>query len=179
MSPQDILEAIATLTEAERRDLFARLLEVYGESPAVPQPKTVAKSDWEGQVDYLIVFDGGSKGNPGAGYGSYAVFDASGSGHTMRLAFEDAPMTNNEAEYHTLLAALRDLRTRLGKRASSRYIKILGDSQLVIRQVSGEWEAKDARMRALRDGVRAELAHFKGYRLGHQPREETLKVLGH
>ncbi len=179
MSLQEILEAIAALSEAERRDLFARLREIYADSPTVPRPKTAAQSDWEGQVDYLIVFDGGSRGNPGAGYGSYAIFDATGAGHTMRLAFEEQALTNNEAEYHTLLAALRDLHARLGRRSSSKYIKILGDSQLVIRQVSGEWEAKDSRMRALRDEARAELARFKGHRLGHQPREETLKVLGH
>jgi hypothetical protein len=34
-------------------------------------------------------------------------------------------------------------------------------------------------MQALRDEVLTELAKFKGYRLGHQPREETLRVLGH
>jgi ribonuclease HI len=77
------------------------------------------------------------------------------------------------------LAALRELQHRLGRRASAQYLKVMGDSQLVIRQVSGEWEAKDSRMRALRDEVRAELVKFKGYRLGHQSREATLRVLGH
>lgn len=179
MTPQQLLEAIAALTEAERRDLFARLREIYVEAPRVPIPKTTAYSPWDGQVDYLVVFDGGSRGNPGDGYGSYAIFDDKGAGHTTRLSFESSPLTNNEAEYHTLLAALSDLHRRLGRRASATTLKVLGDSQLVIRQVSGEWEAKDPRMQALRDEVLAELAKFKGYRLGHQPREETLRVLGH
>ncbi|MGQ0603780.1 MAG: ribonuclease HI family protein [Anaerolineales bacterium] len=149
-------------------------------------PKTTALSPWDGQVDYLVVFDGGSRGNPGPGYGSYAIFDdrgvgyaGEGAGYTTRLTFESGPLTNNEAEYHTLLAALRELHHRLGRRASATTLKVLGDSQLVIRQVSGEWEAKDLRMQALRDDVLTELAKFKGYRLSHQPREETLLVLGH
>jgi ribonuclease HI len=176
---QQILEAIAALTEAERGSLFARLRDVYGEAARVPAPRTTAVSEWDGQVDYLLVFDGGSRGNPGEGYGSYAIFDDKGAGYTTRLSFESGPLTNNEAEYHTLLAALRELQHRLGRRASAQYLKVMGDSQLVIRQVSGEWEAKDSRMRALRDEVRAELVKFKGYRLGHQSREATLRVLGH
>lgn len=179
MTPQQLLEAIAALTEAERRDLFARLHGVYAEAPYAPNPKITAHSPWDGQVDYLVVFDGGSRGNPGPGYGSYAIFDDKGYSQTVRLAFESEPMTNNEAEYHTLLAALRELQHRLGRRAGATTLKVLGDSQLVIRQVSGEWEANDPRMQVLRDEVLAELAKFKGYRLGHQPREETLRVLGH
>lgn len=130
-------------------------------------------------MDYLVVFDGGSRGNPGAGYGSYALFDDRGRRVVHQPLTFEGELTNNEAEYQTLLAALRDLHKRLAGRARRTTLKILGDSQLVIRQVAGEWEAKDARMRALRDEARAELARFKGCRLGHQPREETLKVLGH
>jgi ribonuclease HI len=179
MTPQQLLEAIAALSAAERQDLFARLREVYGETLRGAGPRATAESDWDGQVDYLIVFDGGSKGNPGSGYGSYAIFDATGAGFTTRLRFEAAPMTNNEAEYQTLLAALRDLNQRLGRRVAATTLKITGDSQLVIRQLSGEWEAKDPRMRALRDEARATLTQFKGHRLSQQPREDIVRILGH
>jgi ribonuclease HI len=131
------------------------------------------------QADYLVVFDGGSRGNPGQGYGSYALFDDRGRrlAHTA-LSFE-GQATNNEAEYQTLLAALRDLRGRLAGRARRAVIKVLGDSQLVIRQVRGEWQARDERMMALRDEVLAELRHFAEYRLAHQSRDDTLQILGH
>lgn len=179
MTVQQILEAIAALDEAGRRELFARLREIYTDAGRLPAPKFTAHTPWEGQVDYLIVFDGGSRGNPGEGYGSYAIFDDKGAGYTTRLSFESGPLTNNEAEYQTLLAALRELQHRLGRKAANTTLKVLGDSQLVINQTAGEWQAKDERMRALRDEVRAELGKFKGYRLAHQPREETLRVLGH
>jgi ribonuclease HI len=179
VTPQQLLEAIAGLPEADRQALFARLREVYGETLRGPAPRATARSDWDGQVDYLVVFDGGSRGNPGAGYGSYAIFDASGAGFTIRLTFEDGPLTNNEAEYQTLLAALRDLGQRLGRRAPAATLKITGDSQLVIRQLSGEWDARDGRMRALRDEARAALAQFQGYRLSQQPREDIVRILGH
>lgn len=179
MTEQEILEAIAALPEDERRSLLARLREIYLDAPPpAPRQQRLPVSDWAGPVDYLIVFDGGSRGNPGPGYGSYAIFDTAGSGQPVRLAFE-GEMTNNEAEYHTLLAAVRDLRKRLGSQAGNVTVKILGDSQLVIAQVSGQWKVKEPRLRALCDQVRAELRPFKGYRLVHQPREDTLRVLGH
>lgn len=179
MSPQDLLDAIAALPEAERRELLARLRERYPEDDAPNlQQGRLPLNDWTGPVDYLIVFDGGSRGNPGAGYGSYAIFDARGDGLPVRLEFP-GEVTNNEAEYMTLLAALRDLRRRLGHSTGHLAIKILGDSRLVIQQVSGAWQTKEPRLRALRDEVLAELSRFKAYRLAYQPREDTLKVLGH
>lgn len=179
MTLQQLLEAIAALPDADRQSLFGRLREVYGETLRGPAPQATAQSDWDGQVDYLLVFDGGSRGNPGAGYGSYAIFDATGAGFTIRLSFEAGPLTNNEAEYQTLLAALRDLGRRLGRRAAATTLKITGDSQLVLRQLAGDWEARDDRMRALRDEARAALAPFKGYRLSQRPREEIVRILGH
>lgn len=179
MTPQQILEAIAALPDEARPALFARLREIYGETLRGPAPRAAAQPGWDGQVDYLIVFDGGSRGNPGAGYGSYAIFDDTGAGYTTRLAFEAGPLTNNEAEYQTLLAALRELNLRLGGQAPAVTLKITGDSQLVIRQLSGEWEAREPRLQALRDEARAVLAGFKGYRLSQQPRADIVHILGH
>lgn len=181
MTPQQILEAIAALPEDERAGFFSRLRAIYVEAVPVPmvgKAQRLPLSDWAGQVDYMIVFDGGSRGNPGPGYGSYVIFDQLGGGTPVRLTF-DGEMTNNEAEYNTLLAALRDLRQRSALFVDQLAIKILGDSLLVINQVKGEWQAKEPRLRALRDQVLAELRHFKAYRLAYQPREDTLKVLGH
>ncbi len=138
----------------------------------------MALGEWEGPADYLIVFDGGSQGNPGVGYGSYAIFDGARKGQVNRLSFE-GQMTNNEAEYHTLLAALRDLQQRLGATVSEMTIEVRGDSSLVIEQVSGKWKAKDERMRHLRDEVRQALNRFKRFRLVQQPREDSVRVLGH
>jgi ribonuclease HI len=184
MTPQQILEAIAALSEADRRDLLSRLREVYGGGAQAGLPGPVAGTrrltadEWSGPFDYLVVFDGGSRGNPGAGYGSYIIFDSVGSGQIVRLDFE-REMTNNEAEYHSLLAALGDLRDRLGAAAGQTRVKVLSDSLLVISQVSGKWEAKEPRLRDLRDQARAELKRFLQYRLAYQPREDIVQILGH
>ena len=53
------------------------------------------------------------------------------------------PITNNAAEYEALLAGLQ-----LTKRIRADRIRVFGDSQLVVRQVSGEYEVKDPSLKA-------------------------------
>lgn len=127
------------------------------------------------------MFDGGSKGNPGAAYGSYRISPWGAERETIaRLQFGRG--TNNEAEYLSLIAALRALRAFLagsGKPTADTSIEIRGDSQLVLRQVGNKWKAKDSRMRALRDEVQSLLGGFGRVSLVEQPRERTVEVLGH
>ena len=176
---QSLLEAIAALPEDERQDLLSRLREVYGvPAPARQLGLGLSENGWTGPADYLIVFDGGSRGNPGAGYGSYALFDGTRPGQVQRLEFPD-PMTNNEAEYHTLIDALAGLAGRLGQRAAETSLEVRGDSQLVIQQGLGNWKATDERMRSLRDQARTGLRRFGKWRLVPQPREDSVRVLGH
>lgn len=178
----EALAVIASLTEDERRELFSRL----GVTPLPVRPAQpallgeFAANTLSGEADYVIVFDGGSEGNPGRGYGSYAIV-AHGRRELKRLTFGD-DMTNNEAEYATLLQALDDALGRI-ERASRLpeefTIEVRGDSALVLNQVSGEWQAKDERMRLMRNSARRSLRRFKANRLTRQPREETVKWLGH
>lgn len=135
----------------------------------------------EGGPVIRILFDGGSRGNPGPGYGSYHIQFPDGHRETVRLDF-GRRMTNNEAEYHALLAALEDLAGRLrgeGKSPGEFVLEIRGDSALVISQLTGQWKARNPRMRALRDRVRERLETFGGYRLERVPRGVVLRYLGH
>lgn len=182
MTIQQLLEAIAALPDSERTDLLARLWALYGPETAPPPARQMGlglgAGEWSEPADYLVVFDGGSLGNPGQGYGSYALFEGNRPGAAQRLTFPGS-LTNNEAEYMTLLAALRALLDRLGDDAEGRTLEVRGDSALVIQQVLGAWKAKDDRMRALRDEVRALLRRFSRWRLVQQPRQDTVRVLGH
>jgi len=178
MTVQEILEAIAALTEVERLDLLSRLREIYAVEPRPAPLDRAVSGDWERRADFMLVFDGGSQGNPGPAYGSYAIVDDKGEVKVERLSF-DVPLTNNEAEYHTLLAAIRALQRRVGGRAGRVVVVVRGDSQLVIEQVSGNWQAKEPRMRQLADEARQLLGKFKRYRLIWQPREDTVRMLGH
>jgi ribonuclease HI len=179
MSLQALLEQIAALPEADRADLLARLRELYDlPAPARQMGLALDTGEWTEPPDYLLVFDGGSQGNPGVGYGSYALFEGARPGRPERLSFPGS-LTNNEAEYLTLNTGLRDLLSRLGGQAATGSLEVRGDSALVLQQVQGNWKAKDERMRALRDEARALLRQFGRWRMVQQPREDSVRVLGH
>jgi len=129
----------------------------------------------------VIVFDGGSRGNPGPGYGSYALLFADHLPQVVHLEFEDE-MTNNEAEYEALICALEDLRGRLTAMGSDpRHCKVTahGDSRLVINQVTGAWKAREPRMLQRRDRVRQLLRSFGSVSFQQERREKIEEVLGH
>jgi len=179
-----ILEEIEALSEDERVDLFERLKE--REAPVaetqIELPLDFSSEEFEGRPDYVIIFDGGSHGNPGPGYGSYVLRRTEdGKESLVRLDF-GRTMTNNEAEYEALIAALQGLTERVesARRSVSEFsVEIRGDSALVINQVRGKWKAKDDRMHKLRNRARALLAPFGDHRLVQQPREKSVEVLGH
>lgn len=183
-----ILEQVRNLPDHERQVLLQHLTREFASSidyaPAPSQPELLAfdMPKIEGAADYVIVFDGGSHGNPGPAYGSYMVTEtASGTRDLVRLDFGQ-DLTNNEAEYRSFIASLEGLADRIvssGSDPSHSTVEIRGDSALALRQVEGAWKAKDDRMRAFRNRVRELLTRFQAYRLVHQGREESVRTLGH
>lgn len=128
-----------------------------------------------------IIFDGGSKGNPGQGYGSYALDWPAYPRQVVRLQFGNH-VTNNEAEYDTLIAALEAVNKRLaenGADPSTARVEIWGDSQLVLNQVKGEWQVNKAELRVRRDKARDLLEKFGSARLHYHDRSNNVEVLGH
>lgn len=133
-------------------------------------------------TDYTIVFDGGSRGNPGTGYGSYALIrNQDGKLRKKRLRFSDQ-VTSNQAEYRALIAALEDLVSTIEKARRSPTdfsVEIKGDSQLVMRQIEGSWKTKSLNLMPLRDRVEELLAQLGSFTLTWQPRQRSEKLLGH
>jgi ribonuclease HI len=132
--------------------------------------------------DYVLVFDGGSKGNPGLGYGSYAIVRTQdGAQRLKRLVFGDG-FTNNEAEYDSLISALRDLIQRIenaGQQPQDFALEVRGDSALVINQIQGKWKAREPRMRERRNRCVQLLGRFGQVSLKAHPRQESVRILGH
>jgi ribonuclease HI len=129
----------------------------------------------------VVIFDGGSRGNPGQGYGSYALRWPGQSQQIVQLRFGDR-VTNNEAEYDTLIAALEAIVQRLqdmGAAPHTAKVEIRGDSLLVVNQVKGLWEAKEARLQVRRDRARELLEPFGAWQLIHHDRENSVQTLGH
>src|SRR4051812_11625517 len=109
-----------------------------------------------------IYFDGGSRGNPGPAAGA-AYMDWEGG--KERVCFIPSA-TNNEAEYRGLLMAIE-----LAKEFKVPRVKFLGDSKLVVMQVTGEWQAKHEKMQELRQDVLEELSSIRHWQIEWIPRE--------
>lgn len=132
--------------------------------------------------DYVVVFDGGSLGNPGQGYGSYLITRAADRKQRLRRLEFGSHCTNNEAEYDTLIAALDDLigRIEAAHRDPSDFtLEIRGDSMLVIRQLQGKWKVKEPRMQDRVARCLPLLRRFRAVSLHQHPRAETVRLLGH
>ncbi|MEM2123951.1 MAG: ribonuclease HI family protein [Methanolinea sp.] len=92
--------------------------------------------------------DGASRGNPGPAAAAYLVVDGEGGvveSHSTFLGVK----TNNEAEYHAVIAAL----SAAGKHGAGN-VRVYSDSALVVRQLRGEYRVHEPRLRALHAEVR-------------------------
>lgn len=128
---------------------------------------------------FEIVFDGGSKGNPGKGYGSFEInrngelFD-----RQIEMPFGDH-LTNNQAEYMALIRGLKAVIENPQIDALKSEIVIRGDSQLVIKQLNGEWKVKNANMQPLWAEARGLLTEVGKWQAVWHDRSNSVKILGH
>ena len=88
--------------------------------------------------------------------------------HKVHLQYQT---TNNEVEYETLLKGLE-----LARSVQAKSILVLGDSQLIISQVNGTYEAKEERMRKYLNKVVSLVKKFKEASFVQIPREENMKA---
>ncbi|MHB0997579.1 MAG: ribonuclease HI family protein [Elusimicrobiales bacterium] len=114
-----------------------------------------------------IFIDGGSRGNPG--HGACAAVFLGADGAVLREEGKYlGRCTNNFAEYGGLRLALAAA-ARLG----AEELEIFSDSELLVRQYSGQYRVRDAALADLMAGVRKAAASFKKVTLSHVPREKN------
>jgi hypothetical protein len=83
-------------------------------------------------------------------------------------------VSNNIAEYEALVHGLK-----LDKEIGIRRILCFGDFDLVVHQVLGEWDAKDANMASYRLYVQQLCGFFKGYEFHHIPERITTRQISY
>jgi ribonuclease HI len=118
----------------------------------------------------VINVDGGARGNPGPA--AIAAVLATPHGKVVEERSEAiGSTTNNVAEYRALLLGIERARA-LG--ASD--LELVGDSELIVRQVRGEYRVKDAALRELHAQVRSALGEFDSWSIRHVRREENARA---
>ena len=121
----------------------------------------------EEQVEWLLMVDGAARGNPGdAGCGA-AICDETGA-VVKELSRYLGRTTNNVAEYEGLLMGLEELIRLKRKR-----IVVQSDSQLLVRQLNGEYRVKDEKLKVLYQRALTLLRQFDSCRILHVYREQN------
>ncbi|WP_254273827.1 ribonuclease HI [Haloarcula marina] len=133
---------------------------VQGEDTA--RLEALLRGDDGGRVH--IYFDGASRGNPGPAAVGYVLVDDGGIVTEGNKTIGRA--TNNQAEYAALVTAL-EVATEYGFDEAH----IRGDSELIVKQVRGEWNTNDPDLREQRVRVRELLTQFDEWHIEHVPRE--------
>jgi ribonuclease HI len=115
-----------------------------------------------------LYFDGGSYGNPGLGTYGFVIEDAKGKTLTEQGGRFGDEVTCNEAEYGALILALK---TALDQGLET--IEVRGDSEIVLKQISHEYDTNKPTLRKARDTAKHLLLKFVDYRLKHIRRAEN------
>jgi ribonuclease HI len=111
--------------------------------------------------------DGACRGNPGP----------SGIGVSIRVEGEEAPRehyayigetTNNVAEYKALLLGIEE-----AEKAGATDVTVLADSELLVRQINGQYKVKSEGLRPLFLEASRRLRAFPSVRVAHVRREEN------
>ncbi|XP_027165899.1 uncharacterized protein LOC113765851 [Coffea eugenioides] len=117
---------------------------------------------------WTLYVDGSSNGD-GSGVG-LLLEGPQGEVCSYALRF-DFPATNNETEYEALIAGLQ-----LARRLGAQRIHVRSDSQLVVCQVLGEYEAKDETMQRYLSKVHQLTAYFESFEIQRIPRSQNRRA---
>lgn len=120
----------------------------------------------------LIYTDGGSRGNPGPGAAAYLLKNGEGQLLEGKADYLDET-TNNYAEYLAVLQALDGASKR-----GARQIELFSDSELLVRQINGQYRVKSVNLQQLYSQCMERLSGFGSWKVTHVPREQNREADG-
>ena len=117
--------------------------------------------------EIIAYIDGASRGNPGPAAAGFTLADSAGT-HLQAKAFFLGQATNNVAEYTSFLKALE-----AAKNIGAEQLTVFSDSELLVRQINGQYKVKSEQIRPLfRQAVNL-LGEFKKWKVRHISREKN------
>ncbi len=119
-------------------------------------------------VNKVIIFtDGAARGNPGpAAIGAVIKDEKSNIAATISRCL--GATTNNQAEYRAVIAALEKA-VSLG----ARQVALYSDSELIVKQINGQYKIKHAALRPLYQEVVKLAGALDSFKIAHVPRERN------
>ncbi|MCK5113592.1 MAG: ribonuclease HI family protein [Phycisphaerae bacterium] len=122
-------------------------------------------------MQVVINIDGGSRGNPGIAAAGVVIKSAD-DGTVLHLAgVYLGEATNNVAEYQGLIEGLRR-----AKKLAATEVVVFSDSQLLVRQMNGQYRVKNAGLKPLFEKANSLTADFEKFAISHVPREQNTEA---
>ena len=122
-------------------------------------------------MDVSIYIDGGARGNPGPAAAGVVIHDDNHARTLLEAGFFLGTMTNNAAEYHSLIRAVQHA-VKLGVKTAN----VLSDSQLLVRQITGEYRVKSADLRPLHEQAQRLMLRFDSWQIRHIRRNDNKRA---
>jgi ribonuclease HI len=133
-------------------------------------PKTAEDNKIYQEYDFRLNFDGCSKGNPGLA-GSGAVIYKFDKEYWTNYFFVGEKFTNNHAEYAGLILGLQQ-----AKEFGIKYLKVEGDSLLVINQMKGLYKCRSENLFELYNKAKELEEHFEKIEYVHVLRNKNKRA---
>jgi ribonuclease HI len=115
----------------------------------------------------VVNVDGGSRGNPGPAAVAAVASDEEGAVLAERSE-TIGEATNNVAEYRAMLLGIS-----LARELGAADVELIGDSELIVKQIRGEYKVKQDTLRPLHTKARDELRSFESWKIRNVPREQN------
>ena len=119
--------------------------------------------------DLVIFTDGGARGNPGPAGVGIVIYDGETKIAGIKKYLGDG-LTNNWAEYQALIVGLTDL---VARGYQGRHLEVRMDSELIVKQMKGEYKVKHAELKKLNAEAHVLLKHFPHAVFTHIRREKN------
>ena len=178
LSVSKTLKRFSSLSPRDLQEFFQRAAERAKEDPRPALPPlppedskpSVPDSSVKEFPEVFIQTDGASRGNPGESGAGAVICDSRG--RTLKELKQYLGMaTNNVAEYRAAILALEKALELGAKR-----VTLSLDSDLVVRQLRGEYRVREPHLRALHQKAQEVLNRFSQYSILYIPREENRRA---
>lgn len=123
-------------------------------------------------LDLVAYVDGGSHGNPGPSAIGIVIVDAAAAEQKITIAKFIGHQDSNVAEYVALMEALQ-----YANECKARALHVFSDSQVVVRQMTGQYACQSPRLYSLNWTCR-KLARNLNFSIAHVPREHNREAHG-
>ena len=166
---EKLKEQDKTITKKRVDKLFQDMKgHVKKDDPDISEEEITSPSNIKKEADLIVVnVDGASRGNPGESGIGVAIFDKD-----LNLINEACDYlgvaTNNVAEYKALILGIK-----LSTKYNAKRILFKADSELMVKQIKGEYRVKNAQLKLLFTEAQSLLKKLPNWKIMHVPREEN------